>query len=248
MRKFLLLAFFILIGVSPLSASQVKEAETLFLQATDAYRAAKYDEAVRVGEDILSKGVESPAVYYNLANSYFKSGKTGKAVLNYIRARDLAPRDADIRANLGFTRVLVANGKFVSKPSRFSMMLLTDHLSAGELKWLAFFFFACAGAYVLVGYYMKFRSRRVMMGGFVLGLCWVFFLMGCVLKMVESSSRAVCVSVAEARFETSAQANVYFKLSEGAEVKILKEKDGWQKVQRSDEKIGWVPLKVTERI
>ncbi len=236
-------------GVIPVSASQdVKEAETLFLQATDAYRSAKYDEAVQAGEAILSKGVESPAVYYNLANSYFKSGKTGKAVLNYIRARDLAPRDADIRANLGFTRVMVSNGKFVPKSSCFSMMLLTDHLSAGELKWLAFFFFACGGAYVLVGYYMRFRSRRVMLGGFVLGLCWVFFLMGCIMKMAENSSRAVCVSVAEARFEPSAQATVYFKLSEGAEVKILKEKDGWQKVQRSDNKIGWVPLKVTERI
>lgn len=249
MRKLFLLALFMCWTVSQVFAAQdIREAGVLFTQAAEAYRSSKYDEALKVGEKILSMGVESMPVYYNLANSYFKSGNTGKAVLNYIRARDLAPRDADVRANLGFARVMVDNGKFIEKQSRLSMMLLTDRLSAGELKWLAFFFFACAGAYVLAGYYMRFKSRRIIVGSVVLGICWVFFLAACVAKMIDMSARAVCVTATEARFEPSFQATVYFKLSEGAEVKVLKDQDGWQKIQRSDEKTGWVPLKVTERI
>lgn len=248
MRRAIFLAFFIFVTIAPVLAESVLEAEVLFAEAAEAYRNAKYDEAVQAGEKILSMRIESPQVYYNLANSYFKSGKTGKAVLNYIRAKDLAPRDADIRANLRFARALVVNGKSNAVPSRFSRVFLSDHFSSDELKWLAFFFFAFAGVFFLAHCCMKTKSRRIMAGGVVLGMFWVFFLMGSVMKMANVAGRAVCTSSTEARFEPSAQATVYFKLSEGAEVKVLREKDGWQKIQRSDDKIGWVPLDATERI
>src|SRR5271165_5453454 len=46
----------------------------------------------------------SAAGLYNLANSYARAGKPGLAVLNYERARLLAPNDPDIQANLRFVR------------------------------------------------------------------------------------------------------------------------------------------------
>jgi hypothetical protein len=47
----------------------------------------------------------SAADFYNVANADARAGKTGMAVLNYERARLLAPNDADIAANLRATRV-----------------------------------------------------------------------------------------------------------------------------------------------
>ena len=46
----------------------------------------------------------SATALYNLGNSYARAGKTSLAVLNYQRARLLAPSDADIAANLRFVR------------------------------------------------------------------------------------------------------------------------------------------------
>src|SRR4029077_14462070 len=46
----------------------------------------------------------SAAGLYNLGNSYARAGKPGMAVLNYERARLLAPDDADVEANLQFVR------------------------------------------------------------------------------------------------------------------------------------------------
>jgi hypothetical protein len=46
----------------------------------------------------------SAAALYNLANSYARAGKPALAVLNYERARLLAPEDADIDANLRYVR------------------------------------------------------------------------------------------------------------------------------------------------
>jgi hypothetical protein len=53
--------------------------------------------------------VATPSSYsatslYNLGNSYARAGKPGLAVLNYERARLLAPNDPDIEANLGYVR------------------------------------------------------------------------------------------------------------------------------------------------
>jgi hypothetical protein len=48
----------------------------------------------------------SAAAFYNLGNAYAREGKPALSVLNYERARLLAPQDPDIRANLQHERDL----------------------------------------------------------------------------------------------------------------------------------------------
>ena len=49
-------------------------------------------------------GSYSAALLFNLGNSYARDGNAGLAVLNYERARLLAPDDPDLRANLRYVR------------------------------------------------------------------------------------------------------------------------------------------------
>ena len=51
-------------------------------------------------EQVSKNGYESPALYYNLGNCYFKLHNLPAAILSYERARRLAPRDEDIAYNL----------------------------------------------------------------------------------------------------------------------------------------------------
>jgi hypothetical protein len=66
----------------------------------------------------------SAAALYNLANSDARSGKPGLAVLNYERARLLAPNDPDIQANLRFVRESVGlpaeSGNWFSRNARIA--------------------------------------------------------------------------------------------------------------------------------
>ena len=71
-----------------------------FKAAGDFYRQGDYKNAIHS---------ESGAVYYNLANSYFKDGQLGKAILNYERAKRLIPRDGDLGANYKFVLSQVRN-------------------------------------------------------------------------------------------------------------------------------------------
>ena len=70
-----------------------------FLSAVADYRAGAYERAARGFASIADSGVVNAALFYNLANSYLKSGDLGRAILWYERALELSPRDPDLKFN-----------------------------------------------------------------------------------------------------------------------------------------------------
>ena len=78
---------------------------------------------------------------YNLANSYARAGKPGLAVLNYERARILAPRDPDIRYNL--RRLREAAGMTSGSPGFGEAMLW---FSPNTTYWIGLIGLVLAGA------------------------------------------------------------------------------------------------------
>lgn len=76
------------------------QAEPLFQKGNEAYSSGDYQGAIGYFSQIVDSEGYSPAVLYNLANSYAQSGGIGKAILAYERALRLSPSDPDIRGNL----------------------------------------------------------------------------------------------------------------------------------------------------
>ena len=71
-----------------------------FQNANRMYDDGEYEEAALTYERLIGLGADDPTLYYNLANAYYKTDDLGRAILNYMRARRLAPFDSDIAANL----------------------------------------------------------------------------------------------------------------------------------------------------
>src|ERR1041385_4838407 len=94
-NSFRIVAAIWLLGLSTAVAATSDD----FKAANQLYDAGKFAEAAAVYEKLEPKTAH---VYYNLGNAWFRQGKMGLAVLNYERARRLAPRDPDILANLKF--------------------------------------------------------------------------------------------------------------------------------------------------
>ena len=80
----------------------------LLQKANEHYTKEEYQKAIDGYNQILMAGMESPEVYYNLGNAYYKTNQFTLAILNFERAKLLAPDDEDIEFNL-----LVANQKVV---------------------------------------------------------------------------------------------------------------------------------------
>ena len=96
----------------PAAAAGSESARGMFEQGLARYEAGDYDGAVEAFSRVAAEGVDDASVHYNLANSYFKSGRLGFAIYHYRRAQALAPRDADVAATQVRTEVF---GKVVDE-------------------------------------------------------------------------------------------------------------------------------------
>ena len=106
MRKIFLLSFLLLCINISFAASE----QDLISQGDHFYQIGNFAQASQFYQQVVSGGYESPTLYYNLGNSYYRLGKIGYAILNYERAQKLAPGDEDIAHNLA-----LANSRIVDK-------------------------------------------------------------------------------------------------------------------------------------
>jgi tetratricopeptide (TPR) repeat protein len=240
------LALMVIAAIAPsASAFPDDQAKSVFAQAIKAYHAANYADAIKLNESILAQGFYSSAVYYNIGNAHYKLGHLGSAILYYLRAQALEPRDSDVKANLSFARSLVEN--YAPWPTNPLFAPLERSFTDQELLWSGFVVFALTGIFLLAGLYSGTRRKRLVLG-VVIGCGLGLYIIGSGVARAHRSAMSVCIKKVDARFEPSAQATVYFKVPEGTEVRILRSKEGWAKVERSDNKIGWVPESSVERM
>ena len=96
-----ILLVFLLSGLFSQSCfADATQQKGLLQQANNAYHERDYDLAVKIYEQLINENGYSAGILYNLANTYAQKGETGRAIVNYQRARLLAPGDPDIKGNL----------------------------------------------------------------------------------------------------------------------------------------------------
>jgi tetratricopeptide (TPR) repeat protein len=75
-----------------------------FSTANRLYAEGKFGTASGIYERLLSSAGASPNLLFNYGNAEFKAGNLGRSIAAFRRAELLAPRDAEIRANLDYVR------------------------------------------------------------------------------------------------------------------------------------------------
>jgi tetratricopeptide (TPR) repeat protein len=99
MKSFLFLLM-LLLGCAPVLADPSDDLNA----ANHAYSEGRYDEAARQFQQLIQTQGYSAPLCFDLANAEAKAGHIGLAILNYERARYLAPSDSDIDHNLQLAR------------------------------------------------------------------------------------------------------------------------------------------------
>jgi len=94
--------FLVTLAAGPVVRAQTPE--EIFNRGNAAYQDGRYDEAAQAYRTLIKYQIHDPRVEYNLGNTEFRSGRLGKAILHFERARRLDPTDQDIRANLAYVR------------------------------------------------------------------------------------------------------------------------------------------------
>ena len=224
-------------------------------EGDSAYMRNDFAAAIEIYEALLQNG-EAPEVYYNLGNSYYKSGDIARAILNYERALLLAPGNADIRANLEVARAKTID-KVTPVPEIFFVAWtksLINCLSVDAWAKYGIAFFLL----LLVSLALFFFSKQVRWkkAGFICGLVCLVFTIVCNVFAAQQKSaltqrnKAIIVAPSvTVRSTPSESGTSLFVLHEGCKVEI---KDNtmheWKEITLEDGKVGWVPASDIEVI
>ena len=231
-----------------LQTAPAQEASLRFEEANALYRSGDFQKASAAYESILSNGYEHPALYYNLGNAYFKLQNIPASILNYERARRLAPRDEDITHNLRLANLRVLD-KMEPLPQLFIKEwwnALISLASAGgwALSGIVALWIAAATGALLLMVRSGLIQRLSLAVSFVAVLFSVFSFIGMAqqLHTEQSEQQAVVFSQSVPVKSAPDAASVdLFVLHEGVKVELLDTVGDWRKIRLPDGKIGWLP-------
>ena len=133
MRR-LLLALAVLCAAVPSWAAS-PERERVLQESDRAYREARYQEAFDGYSRLLGTDGADGHLLYNLGNAAFRLNQTGRAILYYEKARELLPRDADLKFNLGHAREQIRDAIPESESFVGTAFFWLGGLTLAELFW-----------------------------------------------------------------------------------------------------------------
>lgn len=210
-----------------------------FSHANQLYAEGKFSDAARAYESILNSGVVSQNLLFDYGNAEFKSGNLGRAVAAYRRAAMLAPRDADVRANLDFARNQVQGPTWRQTwwENWLAGLSLNEWTALAAITfWLAFILFAA----------IQFRpvwknALRAPARGFAVAAAFFCACLVAAATVHFSDSIAVVVLPdAVTRVGPFDDAQNVFAVHDGAELSVLDRRNGWVQVSDGSGRTGWM--------
>ncbi len=218
--------------------------------ANSAYAKNNFSGAIGYYEKVLASGYESAGVYYNIGNAHYKNKNLPLAILNYEKAKKLAPADEDILYNLK-----LVNEKLVDKIEVIPSLFLKDWWSSflqllPEKSWsiicLVLFWLGISG---LVIYFVS-KSRLAKQAGFSAGVLLLFlsFLFYFVAQKSftrnNSHTEGIVFSLSvNIKGSPSEQGTDLFILHEGTKVGIEQMNDDWTEIRLPNGNRGWLKSK-----
>lgn len=233
----------LLLGCTLLLSVARLEAIT-FDEANRAFAEGRYSEAAKSYEALIGEKGYSAPLLFNLGNAYFREGQVGAAILNYERAKLLAPNDPDIAANLNFARkqagLFVEQSSWIEEAARLISLNSWALLGSAALVWL------CALIVASQLYPQQRLYLRLFTGVAALTLCAAIV---AIALQFETLDRAVVTSKeAVARISPFDAAKSAFVLSAGEVVEVEKTHGGFLFVENRDRRTGWVSKDQVEAI
>jgi len=242
------LQFMIGLAAIDLTAAPRESITHLFAEANTCYQKGDYANAERLYLQLLDKGIDSGALYYNLGNACFKQKKLGDAIYCWKKTLQKLPADADARENLDLASLLVVDRVEVPPdpvPLRW-MDGMVHRLTMSQDGWIAALLFAAAN--FLFSCYLISRHPRWAIRSLVasFGTACLAVLFGCSLawKAYERNYRLEGVVVeqkADVRSGPGGDNVTVFTVHEGILLRVRGETVGWYQVSLPNGWSGWLP-------
>lgn len=227
----------------------------LLQKANELYVKEQFTESIEVYNQILKTNLESPEVYFNLGNAYYKTSQYPLAILNYERAKLLSPDDEDIEFNLQVANQFVVDsiqelpGIFITRwwESLVNSQTTDNWALISIISFLIFL--------TLSGLYFFARSGNLRRTAFWTAcllltfsiLSWSFAASQ-KSRLVDHTFAIVMQPTVTIKSSPSEKGTNLFVVHEGLKVKITDKLGDWLEVRLADGKKGWLETQSIEKI
>jgi len=210
-----------------------------FAQANAEYKTGNYTQAISSYEQLVSQGLVSKELYYNLGNAYYNDNKLGHAILNFERALKLAPRDTNIRTNLD-----IANAEVELELLEVPPFFLLRFLVSSSVWVILQIILVLLSLYSLYLYTLSRNSsskiRGLKMLAILLPLLLVAYLAGRTAHHQEAvSEEGVILLSTQLLSEPLENSELLEDLTPGVKVLLMDSLEEWYKVSLVNKAQGW---------
>lgn len=238
---------FFFVAILFLSPVFSQDNKSIFESATNAYTKKHYSEAADNYLKIIKSGFESPEVYFNLGNAYYKQSDFPSAIYYFEKARKLDPSDENIQFN-----IKLANTKIIDKADEENSFFIARWWR-GLYQLFTYDTWAISGivllslSFVLLAFYLFTLSVKIKKMAFWAAVGVFFFtFMVFGFAQVQYSNSAnqkfaiVFTPALTAKSSPDATSTDLFVLHEGSKVKVSDELGDWYEIKLNNGSVGWV--------
>ena len=229
--------------------------DELMQSANKYYQSNQFEQAIDGYKKILSLGLESGSLYYNLGNAYFKSNKLGYAILCYEKGLKLNPNDEDLLYNLR-----IANSRTVDKiielPKLFIIswwegLVTSLSISSWSVLTLIIFWILLLS----IAGYIFIRKIQIQRTAFFIGsfslaalIIVAIMLFARIGREASTNYGILQTQIYSVKVTPDGKSNDAFVIHEGIKFVIEDDVNDWTKIRLADGKVGWIQKDVFGQI
>ncbi len=218
-----------------------------FNSGVAAYNQGNYEQALNIFEAVLDSGYVSPELYYNLGNSYYKTGQKGMAVASYLQAQRLAPRNEDIRANLHFVRSTLRDKieDSLQNPIWEFVKDSSFYFKTNEITWITFTLYLVIIGFLI--FMVIYRRKNIAVLSILFTVLFLLVvsisLLAINININYHTPRAVITQPeVDILAGPGAISEVRFTAHEGLTFQILKQQSGYYEGIFANKLKGWIEI------
>lgn len=254
MKKLPFYLVFVLFSVCTTYA-QATDWQKTFDKVNDTFQKEHFKEAIDGYLALVEFYDNSPALYFNLANAYFKTGEYVNAVYYYEKALKLDPTLQEAKTNLNFAKEHLEDD--ITLIQEYDKADIA-HQSLGKLSVDQWAVLATISSFVLlicfIVYYISHNStvkRLLFVGMLVSTLLGI----GCIYaasfesNYTQNTAMGIVFSAkTEVKEEAKSTSTTLRELHKGTKVYILERNALWLKIRLENQEIGWINKETIKEI
>ncbi|NVK51858.1 MAG: SH3 domain-containing protein [Flavobacteriaceae bacterium] len=221
--------------------------QLVFEKANNLYKEGKYQEAVKLYQEIEATDAVSSALYYNLGNAYYKLNSVANTIYYYEKALLLDPLNTDVKNNLAFAKRMTID-RIEALPQTFLQRLNANYLQ--KLSYNQWALIAVICSFIAAILFLLFYASSISIKKRVYFLTSMFSFVLLIATttiaynqyQIKQSKKYAIVFASKTTVKNAPTINSdeVFELHEGTKVTVLDAVDDWKKIKLADGKIGWI--------